>query len=162
MLGPALICPIGTALERTERTERRLPPHAVLRPDPDLLAGLEPQRQAVRKPRGAAVPETARRFREETLVGLDAVGTEALARIRSNWRLSEQPEGNEPFARPTLILTGRQDEFVGHPDQFVLLVHYARAGFAVLDVVGHNLQIEQPHLFDTLMLEWLDLVEAES
>lgn len=75
VLGPTLICPIGTALERTER---RLPPQAVLRPDPDLLAGLEPQRQAVRGPRGAAVPETARRFREETLVGLDAVGTEAL------------------------------------------------------------------------------------
>ncbi|MEW2047654.1 hypothetical protein [Streptomyces sp. NPDC005476] len=61
-----------------------------------------------------------------------------------------------------MVLPGRQDEFVGHLDQFVLLAHYPRARFAVLDVAGHNLQIEQRHLFDTLMLEWLDRVEAES
>jgi len=29
-------------------------------------------------------------------------------------------------------------------------------------VAGHNLQIEQPALFDALMLEWLDRVAAES
>ncbi|MGW2703393.1 alpha/beta fold hydrolase [Streptomyces sp. NPDC001340] len=112
VLGLALICPIGTALERTER---RLPPHAVLRPDPELLAGLEPR--IAKEFADLAMlqsPETACRFREEILVGLDAAGTEALARIRSNWRLSEQPEGNEPFARPILIVTGRQDEFVSY------------------------------------------------
>jgi pimeloyl-ACP methyl ester carboxylesterase len=160
VLGLALICPIGIALERTER---RRPPRAVLRPDPELLAGLEPR--VAKEFADLAVlqsPETARRFREEILVGLDAADTEALARIRKNWRLSEHPEGDEPFARPTLILTGRQDEFVGYLDQFALLAHYPRASFAVLDVAGHNLQIEQPHLFNTLMFEWLDRVEAES
>jgi pimeloyl-ACP methyl ester carboxylesterase len=161
VLGLALICPIGTALERADR---RLPPHTVLRPDPEVLAGLEPR--IAKEFADLAVvqsPETARRFREEILVGLDAADTEALARIRRNsWRLSEGPEGDEPFARPTLILTGRQDEFVGYLDQFELLAHYPRASFAVLDIAGHNLQIEQPHLFNTLMLEWLDRVEAES
>jgi pimeloyl-ACP methyl ester carboxylesterase len=32
----------------------------------------------------------------------------------------------------------------------------------VLDVAGHNLQIEQPEIFDALMLEWLGRVAAES
>jgi pimeloyl-ACP methyl ester carboxylesterase len=157
--GLALICPIGIALERAER---RLPPHQVLRPDAEVLAGLEPR--VAKEFADLAVvqsAEAARRFREEILVGLDATDLEAVDRIRRNWRLSENPEGDEPFVRPTLILTGRQDEFVGYLDQFDLLPHYPRASFAVLDVAGHNLQIEQPHLFDTLMLDWLDRVEAE-
>jgi pimeloyl-ACP methyl ester carboxylesterase len=41
------------------------------------------------------------------------------------------------------------------------LPHYPRATFAVLDVAGHNLQIEQPRLFNALMHEWLDRVFAE-
>lgn len=43
-----------------------------------------------------------------------------------------------------------------------LLPHYPRATFVVLDVAGHNLQIEQPTLFDALIMEWLDRVAAES
>ncbi|CAM02087.1 hypothetical protein SACE_2808 [Saccharopolyspora erythraea NRRL 2338] len=39
--------------------------------------------------------------------------------------------------------------------------HYPRASFAVLDVAGHNLPIEQPELFGALVLEWLDRVTAE-
>ncbi|MFD1773764.1 alpha/beta fold hydrolase [Paenibacillus rhizophilus] len=36
---------------------------------------------------------------------------------------------------------------------------YTRTSFAVLDRAGHNLQIEQPGLFNALMHEWLDRVE---
>jgi pimeloyl-ACP methyl ester carboxylesterase len=77
--------------------------------------------------------------------------------------LSRDPDadGQAPFERPTLILTGRQDDAVGYLDQWRLLPHYPRATFAVLDVAGHNLQIEQPELFTALMLEWLDRVGAD-
>ena len=157
--GLALICPIGTAVENAER---RVPPPQVLRPDPDLLAATD-ARAAAEFADMAVVqtPETLRRFREEILVGLDVADTAAMARIRQRWTLSEAPEGGEPFARPTLILTGRQDHATGYLDQFALLPHYPRATFAVLDVAGHNLQIEQPALFDALMGEWLDRVAAE-
>ena len=59
-------------------------------------------------------------------------------------------------------MTRSLDDSVGYLDQFELLPHYPRASFAVLDVAGHNLQIEQPALFDALMLEWLDRVTVES
>jgi pimeloyl-ACP methyl ester carboxylesterase len=49
---------------------------------------------------------------------------------------------------------------VGYLDQFDLLPHYPRATYAVLDTAGHNLQIEQPQLFNALMGEWLDRVAA--
>ncbi|MGC9670528.1 alpha/beta fold hydrolase [Planosporangium sp. 12N6] len=85
-----------------------------------------------------------------------------MARIERRWRLTDDPEGGAPFERPTLILTGRQDDSVGYVDQFALLPHYPRASFAVVDVAGHNLQIDQPALFDALVREWLDRVAAES
>ncbi|MFC3503777.1 alpha/beta fold hydrolase [Micromonospora krabiensis] len=157
--GLALICPMGTAVEKADR---RLPQPQVLRPDPDLLASVD-ARTAAEFADLAVVqsPETLRRFREEILAGLDVADTTAMARIRQRWTLAEDPEGGEPFTRPTLVLTGRQDHSTGYLDQFALLPHYPRATFAVLDVAGHNLQIEQPVLFDALVGEWLDRVAAE-
>ncbi|GLY63438.1 alpha/beta fold hydrolase [Amycolatopsis taiwanensis] len=160
VLGLALICPVGTAVENAERT---VPDRQVLRADPELLDSLDDRLgKEFADISVVQTPETVRRFRDEIMPGLAVADTEALARIRQRWQLTEPPEDGEPFARPTLILTGRQDDSVGYVDQFALLPHYPRASFAVLDVAGHNLQIEQPALFDALMLEWLDRVAAES
>ncbi|WP_158853365.1 alpha/beta fold hydrolase [Saccharothrix deserti] len=160
VLGLALICPMGVKVEHAERT---VPDRQVLRADAELLGSLD-DRLAEEFAAISVVqtPETVRRFRDEILPGLDLADAEAMARVRQRWRLVEEPEAGEPFKRPTLILTGRQDDSVGYLDQFALLPHYPRASFAVLDVAGHNLQIEQPALFDALMLEWLDRVAAES
>ncbi|RKN31599.1 alpha/beta fold hydrolase [Micromonospora musae] len=160
VLGLALICPVGTAVEKEER---RVPQPTVLRPDPDLLAATD-ARTAAEFADLAVVqtPETLRRFRKEVLAGLDVADTTAMARIRQRWTLTEDPEGGAPFTRPSLILTGRQDHATGYLDQFALLPHYPRATFAALDVAGHNLQIEQPALFDALMGEWLDRVATEA
>ena len=40
-----------------------------------------------------------------------------------------------------------------------ILERFPRATFAVLDLAGLNLQIEQPQLFHALINEWLDRVE---
>ncbi|WBB65492.1 alpha/beta hydrolase [Micromonospora sp. WMMD812] len=159
VLGLALICPIGTAVEHAER---RVPRRQVLRADPELLASADPL--AAEEFADIAVvqsPETLRRFSDEILVGLDLRDAAAMARIRQRWTLARDPEDGPVFPRPTLVLTGRQDDSVGYLDQFALLPHYPRATFAVLDVAGHNLQIEQPALFDALVSEWLDRVAAE-
>lgn len=160
VLGLALVCPVGTKLEKTERT---VPDRRVLRPDPELLDSLD-DRLAEEFAAISVVqtPETVRRFRDEILAGLDLANTDAMARIRQRWQLTEDPEGSEQFERPTLILSGRQDSSVGYLDQFALLPRYPRASFAVLDMAGHYLQVEQPELFDALLLEWLDRVAAES
>ncbi|MEV0083625.1 alpha/beta hydrolase [Saccharopolyspora sp. NPDC050642] len=160
VLGLALICPVGTKLEHAERT---VPEHQVLRPDPALLDSLDDElAELVRDNVVVHTPETVRRFREEILTGVDLLDTEAIARIRLRWELTEDPEGDAPFDRPALVLTGRQDGAVGYLDQFALLPHYPRATFAAVDVAGHNLQIDQPELFNALMWNWLDRVAAES
>jgi pimeloyl-ACP methyl ester carboxylesterase len=155
--GLALICPIGVAVDHADR---HVPPRLVLRPDPELIAGLDAH--TAEEFLDVAVvqnAETLHRFSTEILPALDIADRPALTRLRR--RLTDEPETGEPFARPTLILTGRQDDWVGYADSYALLPHYPRATFAVLDVAGHNLQIEQPALFEALVGEWLDRVGAE-
>lgn len=160
VLGVALICPLGVAPQAFQRT---LPAHQALRRDPGLMSTLEGQLAS----EFAAIavvqtPETLRRFREEVMSGLEVADEPALARILQRYALSFDPEDGPPYTRPALILTGRQDSTVGYADQFPLLAHYPRATYAALDLAGHNLQIEQPALFEALIDEWLDRVLAEA
>ncbi|MEV4512032.1 alpha/beta hydrolase [Dactylosporangium sp. NPDC049525] len=159
VLGLALICPVGQTLDRAARIR---PPHQVLRTTPGLLAGLDDATRADYTELAVVqTPETLRRFHDEIVPALQLTDHEAIARIERRWHLTEDPDSPTPFDRPTLILCGRQDSSVGYADQFALLPHYPRATFAVLDVAGHNLQIEQPALFETLMNDWLDRCATE-
>ena len=67
---------------------------------------------------------------------------------------------DKPYDKPSLILTGRQDAEVGYKDQFKLLEMYVGASYAVLDKAGHNLQIEQDVVFNSLVGEWISRVMA--
>lgn len=62
---------------------------------------------------------------------------------------------NNKFNKPTLILLGKQDDCVGYKDARNILENFPHATFAVLDRAGHNLQIEQENLFNTLINDWL-------
>jgi pimeloyl-ACP methyl ester carboxylesterase len=64
-----------------------------------------------------------------------------------------------PFARPTLIVTARQDHLCGFRDAWDLLDSFPRATFAALDRAGHLIDIEQAALCRALIGEWLDRVE---
>jgi len=68
----------------------------------------------------------------------------------------------QPFERPTLILTGRQDKnkAAGYRNVMGILENYPRATFAVLDCAGHCLEYEQETLYRALVGEWLDRMEA--
>jgi pimeloyl-ACP methyl ester carboxylesterase len=60
-----------------------------------------------------------------------------------------------------LIVTGRQDHVVGYQDAWRLIENYPRATFAVLDMGGHNVQIEQEDVFNSLVHSWLDKLETD-
>lgn len=59
------------------------------------------------------------------------------------------------FDKPVLFMAGRQDICVGYRDLWKLLEDYPRATFSVIDMAGHNLQIEQPELFNSLIENFL-------
>lgn len=70
---------------------------------------------------------------------------------------------NNPFTKPTLIVTGRQDSTVGYQDAWDIITKYPRATFAVLDKAGHFLGMaEQIELFGALIQAWLERVESET
>lgn len=156
--GLALICPMVVA----QASGRRLPARTVRRADPELIAALDPAEAA--EFTDVAVVESAatlERFRADVAPGLTSGDAAAIARIRSAYALDEPIERGEPFAAPTLIIAGRQDWIVGYLDQWAIVEHYPTASFAVLDVAGHNLQVERPALFEALVRDWLDRVADE-
>ncbi|TCO49940.1 pimeloyl-ACP methyl ester carboxylesterase [Kribbella antiqua] len=158
ILGLSLICPVGTILDNAQRN---VPEHVVLRSEPGVVESLAEGEDFT----DIAVVQTAaalKAYRSDVAPGLDAADLEALERIRKNWTLSIAPESGPAYQRPSLIVCGRQDSVTGFEDQYVLLPHYPRATFAVLDVAGHNLQLEQPGLFATLTREWLQRVSEEA
>ncbi|MFE6969198.1 alpha/beta fold hydrolase [Isoptericola sp. NPDC057653] len=152
--GLALVCPLVVP----EHERRDVPPHRVLVRDAGLLrdvgaAALDAEDVGV-----VQTPETWRRTQAEVTPGLEAADPETVRQVGAHYA-GTFPVEPHPYDRPALLLLGRQDAVTGYRDAWRLLEHYPRATFAVLDRAGHNLQIEQPELFDALVREWLDRVE---
>ncbi|MEL7975556.1 alpha/beta hydrolase [Isoptericola sp. F-RaC21] len=152
--GLALLCPMIVP----EHARRDVPPHRVLVRDPALLSDVGAAALDADDVGVVQTPETWRRTEAEVVPGLAAADPETVRRIESRYA-GTFPLEPRTYAGPTLFLLGRQDSSTGYRDAWRLLEHYPRATFAVLDRAGHNLQIEQPALFDALVGEWLDRVE---
>lgn len=67
----------------------------------------------------------------------------------------------EPFPRPSLIITGRQDAIVGYRDAWNILEKYPRATYVVLDRAGHQLE-EKQSLVNALVDDWLVRMEESA
>lgn len=153
ILGLGMICPTGTLWHK----DRKVPEHVVLRTEPGVVESLTEDEDFT----DLAVAQTAAAlaaYRRDVAPGLAVADQLALDRIQKNWALSTAPESGPIYTRPTLVLCGRQDAVTGYEDLYDLLPHYPRATYAVLDVAGHNLQLEQPELLGALVREWLQRV----
>lgn len=110
-----------------------------------------------------ANPQTYERYQQEIEPGLQISNKEFLDELTRHYEFADdidQKIRQSKFGKPTLFLTGRQDNSVGYEDLWKLMEDYPRATFAVLDCAGHNLQIEQPALFDCLVREWIMRAET--
>jgi pimeloyl-ACP methyl ester carboxylesterase len=58
---------------------------------------------------------------------------------RDGWQRFFDVDAGEPFEKPALILTGRQDHMVGYYDAWNIYENYPRGSYVVLDRAGHNL-----------------------
>lgn len=65
---------------------------------------------------------------------------------------------SEPFLKPTLIITGRQDSMGGYQDAWNILDNYPHATYIVFDQAGHLLDDKDP-MITMLVAEWLDRVQ---
>jgi pimeloyl-ACP methyl ester carboxylesterase len=152
--GLLLICPLA----KHETQFKNAPQICVLEKDDLLLETLSDEEKSFFEP--VTVRQTKDvwiRFKEEILPGLKIADHSF---INTNWG-KQAPYTFDvdnlecPLEKPVLIIMGRQDSIVGYSDSWDFLKNYPRASFVVLDIAGHNLQIEQPELFYCLTREWL-------
>ena len=142
-----------------EESKRTLPPHIVVFEDPtlepaelEMLSVLNVRSKKLLN-KALAIPHPA---------ADEAGDQDFLERIRlteENYAFSFDVDAlPQPFARPTLIITGRQDSIAGYRDSWQLLEQYPRATYVVLDRSGHYLE-EKEEINKALIHEWLDRVE---
>lgn len=67
----------------------------------------------------------------------------------------------EPFSKPSLIVTGRQDGLVGFVSAHGLHGEYPRATIATLDGAGHALIFERADTLRALFTDWLRRLEQQ-
>ena len=152
--GVLLICPLMIA----EYKKRSVEEHIVLVNDNELLSKLMPE-EAEDFNSGFVVQSEKiyNRYKNEIMSGVELANSTFLQNImQKGYGFSfDVDKVNKKFYKPTLILLGKQDDCVGYKDAWNILENFPRATFAVLDRAGHNLQIEQEGLFNSLINEWL-------
>ena len=156
--GVLLICPVIVA----DNKKRNVPEHVVLVKDNKLLSKLEPEDAEDFNSMVVVQSEKIyERWEKELISGVDIADDRFLVKLQENGYefFFDVDKINKKFDKPTLIIVGKQDSCVGYKDAWSILKNFPRATFAVLDRAGHNLQIEQDRLFNSLTNEWLIRVD---
>jgi pimeloyl-ACP methyl ester carboxylesterase len=155
--GLFLLCPAIV----TNNADRNVPEHVVLSRDDTLLLELDPnEAEGFSSMHVVQSRRVWERYRDEILSGV-AIGNKVFLNsiLNSEYVFSFDCDAlPEKFSKPSLFLMGRQDSCVGYKDAWNILDNFPRATFAVLDKAGHNLQIEQDELMNSLVVEWLERV----
>lgn len=155
VLGLLLMAPLTIP----ESDKRVVPQQTIIKRDNNLISSLSPEDADAFCSMGVVQGQTEwERFQNEILIPSKQTNYEFLNEIRQNGYGFSFDISSE-IEYPTLIITGRQDNVVGYHDAWRLIEHYPRATFAVLDMAGHNLQIEQPDIFNNLVHNWLERIE---
>lgn len=147
--GAAFICPMIVA----NASERKRPNHTILIKDNVLLQSLTAEMaEDFSSMSVVQSPEIHTRYEKEIMCGVRIADEKFLTELQQNsYAFSGKiPLESAPYLRPALFLTGRQDSSTGYKDVWDILDHYPRASYAVLDLAGHNLQIEQVEVFNEL------------
>ncbi|MBH0166744.1 alpha/beta hydrolase [Fictibacillus sp. 7GRE50] len=152
VIGAALICPMIIP----NHSDRTLPEQMNIEVDNEFLATLTVEEREDFKGIHVKLDEyTWKRYREEVVVGLKNADPAFLEKISGAYGYTFKID-QEVFEKPCVFITGRQDHVTGYKDVYDILDKYPRATFSVLDVAGHNLQIEQSQLLDVHISGWLD------
>lgn len=156
--GIFLICPVIIA----DSKKRNVPKHEVLVKDNLLLSKLTPDEAEDFNSSTVVQSEIIyERFKNEILSGINLADINFLNNLQVNgYEFSFNVDKlEEKFDKPTLIMLGKQDSCVGYKDAWDILDNFSRSTFTILDMAGHNLQIEHSDLFSSFVKDWLTRVE---
>lgn len=159
--GLLFICPVAIAAHAA----RTVPAQGAQSFDRRFLAQLSPEeREHFCEYAVVANASTYKRYQGEIVPGAQEADRGFIRQLERAYPFSFDVDAKIrelQYERPVLLLTGRQDTYVGYRDQWNLLEDYPRATFSVLDMAGHNLQIERPEVFASLVTDWLERVEED-
>jgi len=148
---------------KAEDTKRIVPPHTILVDNPAEVANLTPAEAKMLWMVAVHSRDTLDRVR--AMSGQDDGGVENskfLEKIRAapeKYAFSFDVDSlSEPFLKPTLIITGRQDSMAGYQDAWKILDNYPRATYVLFDRAGHLLD-DKDLMISILVAEWLDRVQ---
>lgn len=155
IIGAAFICPVIIPQQDVRTIEK----HRILRRDDEFIKKLSKVELVDFSSNQVVLDEyNWIRYNKEILAGCKLADAQFLAKIKNKYEFSFNVN-RTIFNRPSLFLLGKQDSSVGYKDAINIMDYYPRGSFAILDIAGHNLQIEQPQLFSSLVNEWLDRTE---
>jgi pimeloyl-ACP methyl ester carboxylesterase len=159
--GLMLLCPVV----EPERSKRILPENIIRFEDACFLDTLAPEdKEGFSEYAILANEHTYQRYHAEILPALKSADEKYITKLEKNYSFSFDADGiigGLGFDKPTLFISGKQDNCVGYEDLWRLVKDYSRASFFILDAAGHNLQIEQDILFSQMVENWLFRIEQE-
>ncbi|MDU7027288.1 alpha/beta fold hydrolase [Robinsoniella peoriensis] len=160
--GFLMICPVIVPGHNL----RNVPGKEVLQYDEEFLRGLSAdERESYCGYAVVANQDIFQRYQEEILPGLKMADSSFIEKLQNDYAFSfdvDRKSRELRFEKPVLLLAGRQDNCVGYQDLWSIIEDYPRGTFAVLDMAGHNLQIEQSEIFNSLVKEWIQRTEKNS
>lgn len=147
-----LLCPCVIPGVKKGRVE----PVTIIEKDEELLASLtEDEYKNFAMMNVLLTKKVWERYKECILPALNMADWDFLNH-RLKGELSFDPDKFEsPCKIPCLIIAGKEDSVVGYRDQFDLMKVYVNSTYFALNNAGHNLQIEQPEIFESIVRAWL-------
>lgn len=134
----------------------RVEPLTVVEKDEELLSSLtQDERDNFTMMNVMLTKEVWERYNKYLLPALNSADWEFLNNVLEGSFSFDPDDLQEPCTKPCLIIAAKQDTEVGYKDQFDLMQKYTNATYCAVERAGHNLQIEQPEIFEGLVKNWL-------
>lgn len=157
--GMMLLCPLIIP----DSNKRNLPKNIFTYQDNDFLSTLsQNERKEFSEYAVIANQMTYQRYINEIYSGIKVANQLFINHLEKYYSFSTDVDSvihNLHYDKPVLFICGKQDNCVGYKDLWKLYDDYSRATFSILDLAGHNLQIEQPRLFNELVINWLERIK---
>lgn len=150
--GIILLCPLVYPGTRQGRVE----PLTVIKRDDDFLSTLtKEQYDSFTYMNVVLTKFVYERYSKNIMPAIEIQDRHFLDEVLDGSYSFDVDEIEQPFELPCLIVVGKQDTEVGYKDQFNLIKNFPNATYCAINGAGHNLQIEQPELFESIVKQWL-------
>ena len=134
----------------------RVEPHTIIEKDDELLSSLSQEdRDSFTLMNVVLTKEVWNRYKQYLMPALASADWDFLNNTLEGSFTFDPDVLDEPCTIPTLIIAAKQDTEVGYKDQFDLMRIYTNSTYCAVERAGHNLQIEQPEIFENIVSSWL-------